>query len=303
MKILIRIALTAVLALPLSSFAPQVVSASVEHKSLKQQSTIARKLELTDDQQTTIKELSSQLQKTAKDLRKSITNNRKKIQEMITDDSYSQVQADALLKENAELEQKIDVATLATHKKLTALLTPLQLQKLRDYNSATNPKHPTTTEKTDTDEMKNSFPREKDEDGFAYSYSFNGVTSPMNNNGLGALLPRGERELLFPSSSLFALSILGDGTVEPFQELRELQFLGDEIDVPPTPPMPQIYPPKVPRLPKMPRLPKLQNAPKWDFDIEDSEDTPDSKINQKMEELERKLKELEKRLEQKTPKK
>ncbi|MBS1537508.1 MAG: Spy/CpxP family protein refolding chaperone [Bacteroidetes bacterium] len=296
MKFFVNSIIAAVLILPLSSFIPQNAPSVLKEKILKQNSKIARKLELTDDQQTKIKELSTELQKTTKDLQKSINSNRKKVQEMLADGSYSTAQADEILKENRELDRKIDMTVLATHEKLTALLTPTQRQKLKEYNTSTNPKNLKDKDESENDEMKNAFPREMNKENFAYSFSFNGVPSPMNDNG--ALLPRGERELLFPSPSFFAFSNFDDND-HPFQQFREFQLFGEESDAPD---MPRIHPPKPPRIPKMPRTPNMQNAPKWDFDIEESEDEPDSKINQKMEELEQKLKELEKRIEKKTPK-
>ncbi len=296
MKFLVSITLAAVFMLPLSSFTPNVTYSVVSSKSPKHNSKIARKLELTEEQQTKVKELSTELQKTTKDLRKSISENRKKILEMITNDTYSTANAEVLLKENAELERKIDATTLATHEKLMALLTSTQLQKLKEYNKGADSKRKESSDGTDDNSMSNSFPRE---DAFSYNFAFNGVPSPMSSNGIGSLLPRGERELLFPSQSLFAFSMMDGESLAPLHQLEELQLFNDDIDIPPSP---RLNVPKPPRPPKAPRIPNMENIPRWDFDVEDSDDETDERINQKMEELEQKLKELEKRLEQKAPK-
>lgn len=296
MKFLVSITLAAVFILPLSSFTPNITYSVVSSKSPKHNSKIARKLELTEEQQTKVKELSTELQKSTKDMRKSISENRKKILEMITNESYSTANAEVLLKENAELERKIDATALATHEKLMALLTPTQLQKLKEYNKTANVKHKESNDETEGNSMSKVFPNE---DAFSYNFAFNSVPGSMSGNEIGSLLPRGERELLFPAQPLFTFSMMDGESFAPLQQLEELQLFNNDIDISPSP---RFLPPMPPRPPKVPRLPNMENIPKWDFDVEDEVDEADEKINQKMEELEQKLKELEKRLEQKTPK-
>ncbi|MBI3260608.1 MAG: hypothetical protein HYZ54_14210 [Ignavibacteriae bacterium] len=301
MKFPVNLTLTAALILLLSIVAHQDAYSVLTHKTpTKQNSKIARKLELTDELQNKLKELGSDLLNTTKDLRKSIEGNRKKIQEMIADDSYSTAKGEQILKENAELERKIDVATLSTHEKLSALLSAEQRQKLKAYNSSNTPKPHKDRDDTDDEQANNLFSKDIFVNGLTNHFPFNGL--PPSMDGAGALLPRAERELLFPSSPSFSFSFMGDGELAPLQELNNLQFFGNDTDIPS---MPRMHPPKPPRPPKMPREPNMDNVPKWDFDVEDVEediDDQDSKMDRKIEELEQKLKELEKKLEKKSPK-
>ncbi len=300
MKFPINLTLTAALIILLSITTHQDAYSVLMNKTPKQNSKIARKLELTDELQSKLKELGSDLQKTTKDLRKTIEANRNKIREMIANDSYSAASGEQLLKENAELERKIDEATLSAHNKLAAMLTDEQRQKLKEYNNSLVPKLRKHNQDTDVESEKDLFPNDQFLNRFANNFSFNGVPYPIE--GTGALLPRGERELLFPSSQSFAFSFMGDNDLAPLQELKDLQIFGDESDIPP---MPRNYTTKPPLPPKMPRLPNMENAPKWDFEVEgleDDSDEQDSAMDRKMEELEQKLKELEKKIEQKYPK-
>lgn len=300
MKFPINLTLTAALIVLLSVTAHQDAYSILINKTPKQNSKIARKLELTDELQNKLKELGSELQKTTKDLQKSIEANRNKIREMIANDSYSTASGEQLLKENAELERKIDEATLSVHDKLSTLLSAEQRLKLKEYNSQAIPKLHKKDQDSDEETERDLFPHNNFLNNFGSNFSFNGVPYPIE--GAGTLLPRGERELLFPSSQSFAFSFMGDGDFVPLKELNEMQFFGDETDVPPTP---RNHPPKSPLPPKMPRLPNMENAPKWDFEVEGLEDDSeeqDSQMDRKIEELEQKLKELEKKIEQKTPK-
>jgi len=312
MKILALVAAAGMLGSPLSSFLPifetPVVHCATQVQSKTPQTKLSRTLELTQEQQESLKKLGDDLRKTTKELRKTIADNRKKVRDMIASGAASS-EANAILKENTELERKIDAASLDVHDKIQALLSPTQREKLLAYNKPQIDKQLLKQKELEQKYKLKNQDDDEDTDGpddcFAYSFSFNGDSNIGfgfdGSGGVGDMLPKGERELLFPSGA-FAFSVFGDGFENQLEELSEQsEMMNKELELRELPRF--FHAPKPPRPPKAPMPPRADVKPQWDFDVDiDEADEPDPKLDAKIEELEKKLRELEKRIEKKTPK-